>query len=100
MRYGHWPWQTTTPSPRTCARCAVVGIDYLHITSQGVGSRDDMEEHVPDGDQGNAKLDIARTTGAVVKCIIVRCHKTKNLFSHVVPCKRPDEAFMKIQLLY
>ncbi len=66
-----------------------VGIDYWYITS---GSLKKLEElGYGNGDDGKAKLLEDRKAGTVVKCLIVRCHETKNVFAHVVPCKGADE---------
>ena len=41
--------------------------------------------------EGERKMNEARQTGTVVKCILLRCHKTRSLFAHVVPVKGIDE---------
>ena len=36
-------------------------------------------------------MDESRKKGETVKCIVIRCSKTKTIFAHVVPCKGLDE---------
>ena len=74
-----------------------VGIDYWYITSKGVEKREELD-YKADG-EGEAKLLEARKSGVVVKCIIVRCHETKCVFAHVVPCKGADEDGYVVNLI-
>ncbi len=74
-----------------------VGIDYWYITSKGVEKREELD-YKQDGD-GETQLLEARKTGTVVKCIIVRCHETKCVFAHVVPCKGVDEDGYVVDLI-
>ncbi len=74
-----------------------VGIDYWYITSKGLNKRDELEFKMDD--DGNAKLQEARKSGAIVKCIIIRCHETKCVFAHVVPCKGADEDNYVVDLI-
>ncbi len=66
-----------------------VGIDYWYITSGSLTKFEELE--YGDGDDGKAKLLEDRKKGTAVKCLIVRCHETKNVFAHVIPCKGADE---------
>ena len=50
-----------------------------------------MSEQFPDSDDGFAKLEQARQDGSIVKCWVIRCHRSKNIFGHVVPKKGVDE---------
>ncbi len=68
---------------------AIVGLDYFYITCNGLETRKDIAEKYPLDENGNKKLEMARRGGQVVKCLIVRCYSSKNLFAHVVPCKGP-----------
>ncbi len=67
----------------------VVGIDYFFITSRGVFRREDLK--IPMNEEGEAKVLEERKEGKVVKCIIIRCSKTKAVFAHQVPVKGVDE---------
>ena len=69
---------------------AIVGLDYFFITRAGVKTRLELEEF-PQDDAGEAALAVAREAGELIKCIILRCSKTKAIFAHVVPCKGVDE---------
>ena len=40
---------------------------------------------------GDEELEAARASGALIKCLVVRCSATKNVFGHVVPRKGADE---------
>ncbi len=68
---------------------AVVGLDYFYITAGGVKLRKELDQ--TDDDAGNAALEEERKAGNIVKCIMVRCTKSKNLFAHVVPYKGAGE---------
>ncbi len=72
-----------------CHTIPRVGIDYFYITTGGLKSRKEID--VPETPEGEAKLVDERLKGSIVKCLIVRCHETKNVFGHVVPCKGADE---------
>ena len=67
-----------------------VGVDFWYITTGGVKKRDELI-HAKD-DDGEAKLLEDRRAGSLVKCLIVRCHETKCLFAHIVPCRGGDQA--------
>ena len=72
-----------------CHSVPRVGIDYFFITNKGVQKKKDLE--LPEGEEGERKLLEARRRGEIIKCIIIRCHESKALFAHVVPCKGLDE---------
>ena len=40
---------------------------------------------------GEEQLGAARSEGTIFKCIVTRCLTSKNVFTHVVPCKGADE---------
>ena len=40
---------------------------------------------------GETALEAARASGALIKCLVVRCAATKCLFGHVIPRKGADE---------
>ena len=40
---------------------------------------------------GEAELEAARASGSLIKCLVVRCASSKNVFGHVVPRKGADE---------
>ena len=61
-----------------------VGMDYFFITAGGLKRRDELE-------YTDEQLDKARSEGEVLKCLIVRCYSTKNIWGHVVPVKGADE---------
>ena len=42
-------------------------------------------------DMDDGAIQAARSSGEIVKCLIVRCHKSRAIFAHVVPCKGADE---------
>ena len=67
----------------------VVGMDYFYITTRGVKIRAHLEQ--PQDAEGDAALEEERKAGRIVKCIMVRCTKSKNVFPHVVPCKGASE---------
>jgi len=67
----------------------IVGIDYFFITSEGVKTRKELEfEETPSGDE---LLESARARGDIIKCMLVRCFESKNIFAHYVPVKGADE---------
>ncbi len=67
----------------------VVGMDYFYITTRGVKIRAHLEQ--PQDAEGDAALEEERKAGRLIKCIMVRCTKSKNVFPHVVPCKGASE---------
>ncbi len=66
-----------------------VGADYFFITAGGVKKEEELG--YTDDDDGRRRRDEARAKGEIVKCVLVRCSLTKNVFAHVVPCKGVDE---------
>ena len=67
----------------------IVGLDYFFITSGGVMKRDELEYGLDTA--GEEQLSAARAQGNIVKCIVIRCFDSKNIFAHCVPCKGVDE---------
>ena len=68
---------------------AIIGLDYFFITAGGLKKRNELD--FPLDDAGNAATEEARTQGEIVKCIVLRCSKSKVILGHVVPCKGADE---------
>ncbi len=64
---------------------AIVGLDYFFITKGGVKERKELDFTSDDA------VNQARAKGDIVKCLVVRCSKSKAVFGHVVPCKGMDE---------
>ena len=56
---------------------------------RGVRRRDEMAKEL--GDAGEEAITQARASGEVLKCLLVRCLQSRNLFAHVVPQKGDDE---------
>ena len=103
----------------TASSVPIVGMDYFFVTKEGVRRRDELakelagvledhgapaseslrEGHKVSGDAGKAAaggtseeaITKARTAGKIVKCLLVRCFQSKNVFAHVVPQKGGDE---------
>ena len=48
-----------------------------------------------DGEQLNA----ARQRGEVAKCLVVRCHSSKSVFGHVIPCKGMGEVGIVVDVM-
>ena len=67
----------------------IVGVDYFFMTKGGLQRREELDYERDTG--GDEKLEQARASGEIVKCIAVRCSSTKAIFAHVVPCKGIDE---------
>jgi len=76
---------------------AIVGMDYWYITSGAMRKRSELDQ-AEDAD-GELQLTAAREEGSIIKCIVVRCHQSKNTFAHVVPCKGADEDGYVVNLL-
>ena len=67
----------------------IVGVDYFFITGDGTMKRNELSfDKTPEGEE---ELRSARSKGEVIKCLIIRCFNSKNLFSHVVPVKGADD---------
>ncbi len=77
----------------------IVGIDYFFVTADGqkVGKRGELE-FLPT-DDGDRELNRALLEGRLIKCLIVRCHETKMIFVHVVPCKGVDADGLVVEVL-
>ena len=75
---------------------AIVALDYFYITSEGVQRREELDVEIRDD---NLKIDEARRSGRIVKCIAVRCLASKSLFGHVVPVKGDDEEHYVAKLI-
>jgi len=71
------------------SKIPIVGLDYFYITKEAVYKREELE--YPQTAEGDQELDNARTAGELLKCLVVRCTISKNIFGHVVPCKGADE---------
>jgi len=68
-----------------------VGIDYFYLTkggAKGILARNELSEA---GFDSSDKIHDARDKGELVKCLLVRCWETKNVFAHVIPVKGADE---------
>ncbi len=61
-----------------------IGADYFFITAGGV--KKEEEPGYSDDDDGRRQRDEARVKGKIVKCVLIRCSTTKNIFAHVIPC--------------
>ena len=71
-------------------RIAIIGLDYWYMTgADDLLRRNELD--IPDTPAGEATLQEARANGRIVKCILIRCYKTKCVFGHVIPCKGVDE---------
>ena len=80
----------------------IVGMDYFYITKKGVRRRDELANEMAhkageascpaqDADSGEDGIAKARAKGEVLKCLLVRCLQSKNVFAHVNPQKGDDE---------
>jgi len=67
----------------------VVGLDYFFIDGDKVKARNQLD--YSDDPAGEANLEAARAAGTLIKCLVVRCSATKNVFGHVIPRKGADE---------
>ena len=74
-----------------------VGVDYWYITTDGLKRRKELEE--PETPEGDAAVTQQRVDGTIMKCIVMRCYETKNVFGHVVPCKGSDEDRFVVNLI-
>ena len=66
-----------------------VGVDYFYITDKGMKKQNELGYDYTV--EGAAKREQARRDGKIIKCVIVRCWATKNVFAHCIPCKGADE---------
>ena len=70
-----------------------VGLDYFYLTKGGVKLRRELtSEQV-------AELETQRKNGAAVKCLVVKCLETLNLFAYVIPVKGVDEDQFVVSLV-
>ena len=67
----------------------MLGMDYYFITKDGIKRRDELPANL--GDDSEEAVTQARARGQLVKCMAVRCFRTKNTFTHVVLQKGDDE---------
>jgi hypothetical protein len=67
----------------------IVGLDYFFIEGDKVKTRQELD--YGEDAAGEAELEAARASGTLIKCLVVRCAATKNVFGHVVPCNGADE---------
>ena len=67
----------------------IIVLEYFYITRGSVNSRSEFEFLATE--EGNADLEIARKAGEIIKCIVLRCSKSKIVLAHVVPCNGFDE---------
>jgi hypothetical protein len=70
----------------------IVGLDYFFLAESGIKTRAELQ-------MTDDELSDARVKGDIVKCIIVRCLKSKAIFSHVVPVKGVDEDGFVVDLV-
>lgn len=67
----------------------ILGIDCFSIAPGGVLRRSQLEfEQTPTGEE---LLKEASAQGSIVKCLVVRCTRSKCIFAHCVPCKGAGE---------
>ena len=67
----------------------IVGMDYFYITKEGVRRREEISKEL--SGEGEEAITQARAKGEVLKCLLARCLKSKNVFGHIVPQKGDDE---------
>ncbi len=75
----------------------IVGIDFFFITSNGVKKRNELG--IEESDEGEKAVAEARSTGSIVKCVIVRCWTTRIISAHVIPVKGDDEDHYTARLI-
>ena len=61
---------------------------YFFMTRGGVKNLFELD--FPATEEGRAGLEISFTAGEIIKCIVLRCSKSKVVLAHVVPCKGLD----------
>ena len=79
----------------------IVGMDYFYITKEGVRRREQLAQELLQTSSGDLErrsaeatgeaISKARDDGESVKCLLVRCLQSKNVFAHAVPRKGDDE---------
>ena len=67
----------------------IVGLDYFFIDDDAVKRRDELDYER--NAEGEAALEAARASGALIKCLVVRCKASKCLWAYVIPRKGADE---------
>ena len=75
----------------------VVGVDYFYMSDGDIKTKVDLE-YSQDSD-GEAKMAEDRQAGKLVKCLVIRCYQSKNIFGHVIPCKGVDEDLFTVKLV-
>ena len=56
----------------------IVSMDYFYITKEGVRRREEISKEL--SGEGEEAITQARAKGEVLKCLLVRCLKSKNVF--------------------
>ena len=67
----------------------IIGVDYFFLTKGGIFRRRELDYALTG--EGESELEAARTSGDVVKYVLVRCFASKSVFAHMVPQKGLDE---------
>ena len=49
------------------------------------------EPELEENSSGDSLLDSARARGEIIKCVVIRCFESKNIFARFVPVKGADE---------
>ena len=80
-----------------CVPC--LGIDYWYITKGSLQKRKELEGEYPMNPEGDRKLREDRENGVIMKCIVMRCHESKAVLAHCVPCKGADEDGFVVDLV-
>ena len=76
-----------------------LGIDYWYITKGSLQKRRELEGKYPMNPEGDRKLQQDRENGVIMKCIVMRCHESKAVLAHCVPCKGTDEDGFVVDLI-
>ncbi len=76
-----------------------LGIDYWYITKGSLQKRKELEGEYPMNPEGDRKLREDRENGVIMKCIVMRCHESKAVLAHCVPCKGADEDGFVVDLV-
>ena len=77
----------------------VVGIDYFFIAKGGILTKDEVLQKYDDETEGDVQLENDRKEGKIVKCIVIRCFRTKTILGHVVPQKGEVENSYTVGLI-
>ena len=75
----------------------VVGMDYYFVTNEGIKRRDELAAEL--GNDSEESVAQARASGQLVKCLAVRCFRTKNVFTHVLLQKGENEDHYSAKLV-